>query len=183
MTGGEPLDDQIIELIKSRKDEGFRLLRQQYSRRMNYIVRSILRDPADTEDCISDIHEKIWRSIEDYCPEKGSFSAWLTAISRNTALNYSRRKDRSHDRLKHDMVDTQTPSPEDNFLRQEQIVGLKRALSALSPGERRMFYRKYYYLQPTSQIAAELGLTERAVEGKLYRLRKKLQERLGRDLT
>ena len=35
-----------------------------------------------------------------------------------------------------------------------------------------LFYRKYYYLQPTAQIAAELGMTERAVEGRLYRLKK-----------
>ena len=37
-----------------------------------------------------------------------------------------------------------------------------------------MFYRKYYYCQSTAQIAAELGLTERGVEGRLYRLRQKL---------
>ena len=42
-----------------------------------------------------------------------------------------------------------------------------------------MFDRKYYYLQSTRQIAAELGTSERAVEGKLYRLRKKLQKALG----
>ena len=37
----------------------------------------------------------------------------------------------------------------------------------------------YYYYQPTAQIAAELGLTVRAVEGKLYRIRKHLQSELG----
>lgn len=36
-----------------------------------------------------------------------------------------------------------------------------------------------YYYQPTAQIAAELGLAVRAVEGKLYRVRKHLREVLG----
>lgn len=34
-------------------------------------------------------------------------------------------------------------------------------------------------MQSTAQIAAELGMTERAVEGKLYRLKKGLREQLG----
>ena len=32
-----------------------------------------------------------------------------------------------------------------------------------------------------AQIASELGMTERAVEGKLYRLKKKLRKMLGGD--
>ena len=45
-----------------------------------------------------------------------------------------------------------------------------------------LFYRKYYYLQPTAQIASELGMTERAVEGKLYRLKKQLRKMLGGEV-
>ena len=41
---------------------------------------------------------------------------------------------------------------------------------------------EYYYLQPTSQIASELGTTERAVEGRLYRLKKRLRGMLGGEL-
>ena len=45
-----------------------------------------------------------------------------------------------------------------------------------------LFYRKYYYLQPTAQIASELGMAERAVEGKLYRLKKQLRKMLGGEV-
>ena len=54
-------------------------------------------------------------------------------------------------------------------------------LDKLSARGRALFYRKYYYLQPTDRIAAELGTTPRAVEGRLYRIRKRLQEQLGGD--
>ena len=47
--------------------------------------------------------------------------------------------------------------------------------------DRALFYRKYYYYQSTAQMAAGLGLTERAVEGRLYRIRKRLQKELGGD--
>lgn len=45
--------------------------------------------------------------------------------------------------------------------------------------DRALLYRKYYYLQSTAQIAAELGMTARAVEGRLYRLKKQLRRMLG----
>ena len=40
-------------------------------------------------------------------------------------------------------------------------------------------YRRYYYQQSIMQIASELSMTERAVEGKLYRIRKKLRDLIG----
>ena len=58
---------------------------------------------------------------------------------------------------------------------------LLNALSKLSQKDRTVFYRKYYYLQSTAQIAAEMSTTERAVEGRLYRIKKRLRKLLGGD--
>ena len=56
------------------------------------------------------------------------------------------------------------------------------AIQSLSREEEQLFFRKYYYCQSTAQIAAELGITERAAEGRLYRLRQRLRKLLGGDL-
>ena len=48
--------------------------------------------------------------------------------------------------------------------------------------DRVIFYRKYDYQQPTSQIASELGMTTRAVEGRLYRTKQKLRDMLGGEV-
>ena len=66
-------------------------------------------------------------------------------------------------------------------MQQERRQALERALTALPQRDRLLFYRKYYYRQSTAQIAAELGTTERAVEGRLYRIKKALREQLGGD--
>ena len=173
------MDEKMIELIRSQEDKGLMLMQQQYSGLMHYIVRGILHDKNDIEECISDICVKVWQSIESYSPDKGKFSTWLTVISRNTALNYIKRRYTEHDELKEETMDTS--SVEDDILRRERAEELKRAIRTLSFEEQHIFYRKYYYLQQTSQIAAELGMTDRSVEGKLYRLRKKLQKKLGGD--
>ncbi len=181
--GGVPMSDsdkndsdKVIELIKSRTDEGMKLLHEKYSGLMHYIVSGILENKNDVEECISDICMKVWNSIESYSVQKSKFSTWLTVIARNTALNYL-RKNTGHEELNEE--NAVHSSPEDDVLRREQAEELKRAISFLSVDEQHIFYRKYYYLQQTAQIAAELGMTNRSVEGKLYRIRKKLQTKLG----
>ena len=52
---------------------------------------------------------------------------------------------------------------------------MRNLLDELSVKDKILLYRKYYYMQSTEQIAAELGLTQRAVEGRLYRIKKKLR--------
>ena len=74
------------------------------------------------------------------------------------------------------------PGPEEALLLKERREALMRAISRLGIVDRNLFYRKYYYMQSTAQIAAETGTTERAVEGRLHRLRKKLRRELGGEL-
>lgn len=70
---------------------------------------------------------------------------------------------------------------EHEILRREEAETLKNIIRTLSTLEQQIFYRKYYYLQLTAMITKEMGLTERSVEGKRYRMRKKLQKKLGGD--
>ena len=100
-------------------------------------------------------------------------------LARNCALNRARGL-RTETALTDDMPHG-AGSAEDALLRQERSRLLVRAVKSLTDGEQTLFYRKYYYCQSTAQIAAELGLTERGVEGRLYRLRQKLRELLGGD--
>ena len=152
----------------------------EYAGMMRYIVGGILPNPQDTEDCLSEIRQKIAKGLPGYDPAKGTLSTWLTAICRNTAVDHLRRIARRREApLEQDVAGG--TEPEEMLLQKERAAALGKALTTLSTGDLRLFYRKYYYLQPTACLAAELGLTERAVEGRLYRIRKKLQQELGGD--
>ena len=174
---------EIIRRIVSRDERGIEMLLTHYGPLMRYIIAPILPNPADQEECLSEIVTRIWYKIGLFDASRGSWNAWLTALTRNAALNYRRKeqallKNRHPQDIPEDMASA-APTPEEKMLQAEREDALNRALQKLSPREWTLFYRKYYYLQPTVQIAAELGMTERAVEGRLYRLKKKLQKLLG----
>ena len=154
---------------------------QNHSPMMEYIVRGILSDPHEAEDCLAQIKAKLWEKADTYDREKASPATWLTAVCRNAAYDrlraLKRRADRSGE-LSEDIPDP-APGPEERLLQAERTERLRQAIAQLSTADQQIFYRKYYYLQPTARIAAELSTSERAVEGRLYRIRKKLQKQLG----
>ena len=176
------MEKEIISLIKSRDERGMDELFRHYSPLIKYIIAPILENPSDREECLSEISMKIWNKIDLYDPGKGSFNGWLTAVARNTALNKARqiKSSLSIDEMYTEPVSS-VPDPEEIFLRQEWEKALKDALDKLSRKDKELFYRKYYYMQSTAQIARELTTTERAVEGRLYRIKKKLRKALGGD--
>ena len=104
----------------------------------------------------------------------------MTALTRNTALDRARKRkwEEPADEIFPETL-SQELTPEEAVLRQERRAAVNQALNWLPSQDRLLFYRKYYYLQSNAQIASELGMTERAVEGKLYRLRKQLRKWLG----
>lgn len=172
-------EQQIIKALRAREAGALELFRQQYGPLLRYVIAPILPDDREKEECLSDLCLKVWEQIGGFDGSKGSFRGWLTVLARNAALNRARdgQKHRS-DELSPQMADP-APGPEETFLRKERLGELKQALGRLSDRDRALFYRKYWYRQPVAQIAAETGLTLRAVEGRLYRIRKQLQKALG----
>lgn len=179
--GGEDVQEQeMIAQLLQQDERGMEALLLHYGPLMRYIIAPILPDPQDREECLSEVSMRVWSRVAQFDPARGSWTAWLTAITRNTARNYQRS---AQHRPGTQSIPEGTPapdvSPEEAILQAERSAAVHNALGRLSPGDRALFYRKYYYLQSTAQIAAELGMTARAVEGRLYRLKKQLRRMLG----
>ena len=165
--------------------EEIEALPERHGPMMAYVVRGILSDPHEQEECLAQVRARVWERWETYDREKASPATWLTALCRNAAYDRLRTQARQRERrgTLDETVADPAPGPEEVLLQKERLETLSRLLSAMSAGDRALFYRKYYYLQSTEQMAAELGTTARAVEGRLYRIRKKLQKQMGGELA
>lgn len=179
---GKMKEKEMISLLLDKDETGLQKFLKHYTPLIRYIISPILSDTSDREECISEIAFTVWDKISLFDSEKGSFTSWLTAVSRNTALN---RKRKIRPSVSVEDIPTEIPSllpsPEDLILQKEAQKALSEALKNLSKKELTLFYRKYYYMQSTSQISAETGMSERAVEGRLYRIKRKLRKHMGGD--
>ncbi len=172
-------EKEIIYLLLSKDERGMSELLTHYGPLMRYIISPILSNSQDREDCLSEAAMKVWKSIDRYDPERGNWKAWLTAVTRNHALNFKRSNTAHSTQELSQTTASAEPTPEELIINKQRQEALSRALSSLAYKDRNIFYRKYYYMQSTSQIALEMSMTERAVEGKLYRIKKQLRKMLG----
>lgn len=173
-------DVQLVHALQMQQDGAMEQFQTAYTPLLQYIIAPILTDERDREECLSDVLLRVWDSIDTFDPGKAALTTWLTHLTRNAALNRRRANER---RREGGILDETMPDaadgPEQSLLKAETARMLWAAVERLGRKDRELFLRKYYYYQPTAQIAAELGLTVRAVEGKLYRIRKHLQSELG----
>lgn len=103
-------EQDIIELLLQRNEKGMDALLLHYGPLMRYIIAPILQNPQDQEDCLSEVAMRAWEKIEQFNKERGSWKTWLTAITRNAALNYTRDTHR-HNSVEEIPDDTPSPEP------------------------------------------------------------------------
>lgn len=85
-------DDNILALIRARKQEGLSYLLDKYAGLMKYIVNNTgLRNDDDVSECISDILYTIWKRINKYNQAKASFKSWIVIVTRGCAIDYLRK--------------------------------------------------------------------------------------------
>ena len=114
-------DSEIIRLILSKDERGLTELLNRYEPLIRYVITPILKSPEDVEECLSDITFRIWDKIRLYDSSCGSFKGWLTAVSRNTALNHAAKLRRSEYREEiGENSPAEDPTPEEEVLRREQ---------------------------------------------------------------
>ena len=171
---------EIVEMIRNQNQDGISELLKHYKPMMSYIIAPILSSLEDQEECISEVIMKVWNNISSYDENKSGFKTWLTAVTRNTALNHLRKNTKyKHIEALSDKEIAKEGNPEEIVLNKEKQEQLNEIVKKLAGKDKTIFYRKYYYMQSTSQIAREMGITERAVEGKLYRIRNKIRKQMG----
>ena len=78
-------DSRIIELYFARDERAIEETKLKYSRLLLSVADSILSDRSLAEECESDTYLRAWNSIPPTRPTY--FSAYLTRIARNFALN------------------------------------------------------------------------------------------------
>lgn len=109
--------------------------------------------------------------------------SWLTVLARTALIDEQRKQSRYRgllDRfLSRHRVET-APSVDDADRRLAEL--LERQLTALPQEERELLERKYFEHKSVAEIAAALASSEKAVESRLGRVRRKLKEMVLKEL-
>ena len=74
------------------EDAAFSELYALTSRKMRKTISTVCPRGADTDDILQDAYFKIWRSAQNFDPDRSSPISWMSVIARNTAIDALRLK-------------------------------------------------------------------------------------------
>ncbi len=112
------------------------------------------------------------------------FWSWLKAVARSAAQDVN-RKQRRYWALLERFSFRALPATEENHSNEEDLISaaLEESLAELSPQERRLLEAKYIDGCTVKELCGETGLTLKAVESRLERLRRAVRERVLKRLS
>ena len=178
-------DSQIIELFLARNEDAIRHTDDTYGRHLYHLADGILCSGPDAEESVSDTYLRAWNTIPPRRPQY--FFAYLAKICRNFALdrldwrNAAKRKAEVVS-LAQEMENCIPDSQQDRKLDGKELGRiLDTFLRTLTPENRVVFLRRYWYVDTVAEIAVRYGLSESAVQMRLSRTKAKLSTYLEKE--
>lgn len=169
--------------IRAGDEIAFREFHQLYFDRLYQFLLVVARGNDDeARDALQETLLRVARYARRFESEE-VFWSWLKAIARSAARDGGRKQSRYLSLLRSFMLHRQNSTESLSSQTEPQLADLlEEALEELNPEERGIIEGKYLQGFTVRELASDTGLTEKAVESRLLRLRKQVRETILRKL-
>jgi len=178
-------DGKIIALFLERSEEAIRQTREKYGHVCMHLLRNLLQNELDAEECASDVYLALWNTIPPERPDP--LVTYLLKIARNQALrrityqNAQRRSGQTVplEELEYSLASAQSveQTVEGKLLEEE----IERFLRSLPRQDRALFIRRYWFCDSVEELADRFGYSKSKVKSCLFRLRNHLRQHLTQE--
>lgn len=180
-------DQEIIDLYWARSQQAIEESDRKYGPYCTSIARGILNRLEDAEECVNDTWFRAWNAMPPQRP--GILSAFFGKLTRNLSLDRWRRNraakrggsqvEASLDELADCLPDRHQPDEE---LEARETAALISAFLRRQPElDRRLFVRRYFYLESIAVLADRFHLRQKQVTSRLHRIRQRLKLELEKE--
>lgn len=180
-------DERIIDLYLERSEDAISQSSLKYGRYCHSIAYNILYSDEDSEECVSDTWLRAWGAIPPAIP--ASLKAFFGKITRNLALDrYDAAKAKKRgggdtetalDELSEVIPDNGAAASALEEIELTEI--LNTFLASLTPEKRKIFMRRYWYMDQVRDIAGFYKVSESKVKTTLFRCREELKAVLAKE--
>jgi RNA polymerase sigma-70 factor (ECF subfamily) len=168
-------DLEVVERVRAGDTGLYEIIIRRYNQRLYRIARAILRDDDEAEDVMQAAYVRAFQHLHQFAGD-APFSAWLTRIAVNEALQRLRLRKRSRQLDDFEQneeglmsaVDT-SPDPEHSASIAELGQLLEEAVLGLPDHYRSVVMMRDIEQLSTAETAAVLDLSEQNVKVRLHR--------------
>jgi RNA polymerase sigma-70 factor (ECF subfamily) len=173
-------DANYIQRLQRKKEDALEYIVDQYlplMKGITYKVLSPLGNDGIIEECINDIFLSIWEHAHKFSGDSTDFRKWICAIAKFRAVDYYRKHNKLTSHFSQEQEIGTGESAEDELIRMEDRSELIKLIHLLEPVDRDIFIMKFFLGFKTGDIAAKLGLTKASIDNRIYRGKKKLNDK------
>jgi RNA polymerase sigma-70 factor (ECF subfamily) len=174
-------DINLVERCLSSDAGAWEELVRVHTRRVYGICYRFIGRDGEAQDLTQEVFLRVFRTLKSFRATEGSFTTWLTRLTRNLLIdNYRRtRQDRVTDSIENQLpvLEQSLPSsnrPEGVVVMREQGEILQAALEKLSPELRETVILRDLQEMEYREIASVLDIPEGTVKSRLNRGRAEL---------
>jgi len=168
-------DARLVELARQGHERAFEALVQRYRRPLLAYCRRVLLPEARAEDAVQQTLLQAWLALQQGT-EVRDVRPWLYRIAHNTAVNALRRS--SYDYAELSEALSGADAPQEDLDRRIAVREALAGLAALPEQQREALMRTAVEGASHADAAAEMGLSETAVRGLVYRARSTMRTAL-----
>lgn len=169
----------IVDLtagLRRGEDDAFRELYDRYGLfLLRYLTALHQGNLEAAKDSLQSVFMRIARHIRVY-EDEVVFEGWLKRVARTTFIDSQRKSSRYQRLLERFAQSFEESEVASDAPLAELRPSLIRALAALPPEARSLVEARYFDQLSLTEIAQRHGLTARAVEGRLARIRATLRQ-------
>lgn len=179
-------DDHIlVKGIKKGDRKSFKKLYNKYHKPLYYLSKKYLKDEIFAKDAVQDIFVKLWKNRDDL-NESSSVKSFLFTMLKNHVLNMIRDK-KNHRKILNELKRTERRTSdsnpiEDKIIYSEYIDFLKKALTNLTPAERKVFKMKSFEGLSNAEIAEQNEVSINTVKTQYYLSSKSVRNYLNKHI-
>lgn len=177
-------DENFIQLLQQQDEDALEFIVDTYLpliKGITYKILSSVHNTGITEECINDTFLSIWKNSRKFKGENSDdFKRWICAIAKFKAIDYYRKTNGENRHLvsAEMMVEDESHSAEDELILLEDRNELIKLINHLDPVDRKIFIMKFFLGYKTSDIADKLALTQSSISNRIYRGKKKLNQKV-----
>ncbi len=169
--------DQIIQGCRQGHSSCQKALVDRYSQLLFTICLRYMRDETKSKDVLQEAFIRIFKSLKNFDPDKGSLQAWMKKITVNMALKTLNKKKLQYSGFTVEINDALSvePSALDNM----QAADLLKIVQSLPEGYRHVFNLSVIEGYSHKEIAELLKIEEASSRSNLSRAKQLLRKKLN----
>ena len=169
-----PFGDKLLVTHMTRNPWFDDLYKKTSTPLFKFIAKHLGKDEETVEEIFEETMVAGWRGYKSF-EHKSSYFTWLCRIALNKIADYYHDQVNSRSKLIVPLLDSLTDmdnhslSPVESLALKELRASVNDCLNLLPTEKRQLLWFRYWADMSYAEISKIMGISERAVEGQLYR--------------